>query len=40
MRVLSHFSVDRAPPADMPQPVTMVLKSDQRGARECLENQR
>lgn len=32
---LSRLTVGRTPPADMPQPVTMVLKSDERGAREC-----
>lgn len=37
---LSHLMVDQAPPAEMPQPVTMVLKSDERGARECRESRR
>jgi TonB C terminal len=32
---LSHLAIGRIPPADMPQPVTMMLKSDDRGAREC-----
>lgn len=38
--VLSRLIFDRGPPADMPQPVTMVLKSDGRGARECQEGRR
>jgi hypothetical protein len=37
---LSRLTVGRIPPADMPQPVTMVLKSDQRGTRECQEGRR
>jgi hypothetical protein len=38
---LSRLTVDRTPPpADMPQPVTMLLKSDERGARECRETRR
>jgi TonB family protein len=40
MAALSRLTVARAPPADMPQPVTMVLKSDERGARECQESRR
>ena len=40
MAALSHLTVGRAPPADMPQPVTMVLKSDERGPRECREGRR
>jgi hypothetical protein len=40
MVALSRLTVGQAPPADMPQPVTMVLKSDERGARECQEVRR
>jgi hypothetical protein len=37
---LSRLAIGRAPPGDMPQPVTVVLKSDERGARECRESRR
>jgi hypothetical protein len=40
MAALSRLTVGRTPPADMPQPVTMVLKSDERGAHECQEGRR
>jgi hypothetical protein len=40
MAALSRLTVSRDPPTGMPQPVTMVLKSDERGARECQEGRR